>query len=118
MKKIVVMVAMVAMMGLSTGCGAIEDFIGVKEVTQEEIECITVRSWYTEVTGDDGEDMNTADMKRQIVKTEIEKEIPGYWEYEHEYDRVQTYHAYGENGQLWLTVDLDDGEILEYGREE
>lgn len=111
--------AMVAMVVLSTGCGAFEDFIGVKEVTQvEDIETYTIRSWYTEVTGDDGEDVSNTDMKRMIVKKEIEKENPGYWGYEHEYDRVQTFHAYGENGRLWMTVDLDEGEVLDFGREE
>lgn len=118
MKKFVVMVAMVAMAVLSTGCGAIEDFIGDKELSQEEIERTVITDWYTEVTGDDGEGLSNTDMERMINKKSLEEEIPGYWEYEHEYDRVQTYHAYGKNGRMWFAIDLDTRDILEYGREE
>lgn len=110
MKKIIAII-MAMVLVTFTGCG-------IKPMTEEEIELNMQRGLYEDIVGKDPENLTISEMQREICKTELEKVGTGYWTYESEYDRVQTFHSYmGDGMKIYIVYDLDTGEALEYGVE-
>ena len=112
MKKIFVMIAAVICAITCTGCGHVK--------TEEEIKKEVFLSSYEQITGKNGKDLSMIQMQRDLVKTEMEKKNVGHWTYEGtEYDRVQTFHSYLDDGtRFYIVYDLDTGESLDYGTED
>lgn len=113
MKKIFVAI-MVAICAIAcTGCS-------FNKMTDEEIERRAYLELYAQVTGKNGEDLSITQMKRDLMKTELEKEHACYWTFEGtEFDRVQTVHTYLDDGtRFYIVYDLDMGSPIEYGVED